>query len=540
MCESTGSYSPGDLVQVFHRGRVYDAKVVDVVEGRLRAHYVGWKARWDEWLEADSERVVVPAAEGDEIEDSISDSERVIDQALESIAKKRYREESEEDVVLLSQSKRPSIQLDKQPLNAGAGSEVDSCNVVRDDSDAVCHSASQSPGRGEDSSPVPLLGLSAEQAAVGPQSAAMLSVRGCAQCKTQVSGRGISCGKCRKLFHAETACLGVSECVVGALLEATDGSVHYMCCSCRFRVEGLGGSESGDALSQMLCIIGDLAARVRGLSDDMAAIHRMCPPGDLSGSQPEEGSSRPSSVVDEVREVMEREKRKSSIILRGLGSLPVDQVQQAFDGICQYLGLESAVLVDVIKVNDNTYRAKIVDHRHRLGILASARNLRNSTDYRRVFVQRDLTYAQRSEVIARRVSRRGAGSASAPSTAEGSILSGANSCPLGDQVSAPRRHSGAAPVGLVRGTSSLGDSLGAGVRSGVFEAASAGGSGCVSRGGGLVAGAGGDDSGRGSYGRGRQRGRPRGGGRGGGSSRGVGGVNRGGAFNVNHIRQPNC
>ena len=60
--------------------------------------------------------------------------------------------------------------------------------------------------------------------------------------------------------------------------------------------------------------------------------------------------------------------------------MPVDQVQRAFDGICQYLGLESAVLVDVIKVNDNTYRAKIVDHRHRLGILASARNLRNATD----------------------------------------------------------------------------------------------------------------------------------------------------------------
>ena len=63
------SFENGDLLNVEHRGRIYRAKIVDAEESRVKIHYVGWKSRWDEWIEMFSTRIVVDAhGDGDEMD----------------------------------------------------------------------------------------------------------------------------------------------------------------------------------------------------------------------------------------------------------------------------------------------------------------------------------------------------------------------------------------------------------------------------------------------------------------------------------------
>ena len=62
---------------------------------------------------------------------------------------------------------------------------------------------------------------------------------------------------------------------------------------------------------------------------------------------PRSSSARPAGTVilDEVRELYEREKRKSSVILRGLNSSSQEEVLTSFSQICQYLNLVGLVVV---------------------------------------------------------------------------------------------------------------------------------------------------------------------------------------------------
>ena len=103
----------------------------------------------------------------------------------------------------------------------------------------------------------------------------------------------------------------------------------------------------------------------------------------------------------------EREKRRSSIIIKGLKANSPRDLAQKFSQLTQELMSFPTTLTDVTQIprHANIFRAKILDEAVRKQVLDRSKSLKG-TNYSQVYISRDLTYAQRAELFARRQARR--------------------------------------------------------------------------------------------------------------------------------------
>ena len=221
---------------------------------------------------------------------------------------------------------------------------------------------------------------------------------------------------CKVVFHADTICLGIRREAVSALLATNDGSLSFSCCKCRIS-SNAGGIESfGSAVSQILMIVGELVREVR--SSRQNKLGNFGGVG-LSG----QNLSVKEEVLNQVRELKERDKRADSIIIRGLPEMSLLGVQEKFSDICKCLQLQDIKLVDIVKIGpNNMYRARIPNNDLRKLLFVHASKLRNHPDFSRVYVNRDLTYHQRQVLVARR---------NKAHRTELFSVSGANAAPIG-------------------------------------------------------------------------------------------------------------
>ena len=362
-------------IKVKDRGQVYDCKIVDRVDNKIKIHFVNWNKSHDVWKDVDSEDIVEMESvhSGDPPTDDDSSAiagrvEQLVDEfggrGETSAAGKRLRDESEEEAAGAGGgSKRPSIQLSQDPLTAP---EADSASAD-----------GHLPGDGaEDRAPVNSL----------PE---------CRFCSRGVLGKVIVCGRCGHQFHPDTMCLGVDSDVVKALFNNKDNALQYNCCQCRS--VGIGSAHEGNvdnsAYKQLLRIVGEIAGVVR----DMQAEKRVDSATTQSGNVPEVGAQVQSrdlpqggqtlreEVQGHVRELREREKREEFIVLRGLGDSNLDVVHQKFYNICRELGLEPFSLVGLCRIgNHNLYRARVPDPLRRKNLLLKAQELRHCAEFSRV------------------------------------------------------------------------------------------------------------------------------------------------------------
>ena len=101
-----------------------------------------------------------------------------------------------------------------------------------------------------------------------------------------------------------------------------------------------------------------------------------------------------------------KERRGRTVIIRGVGDVSVQQASSIFKDMCQYLGLRNVSLVDTVRVAPSVFRGKILNSEMRFRLLAEARKLRNSANFRDFYIQKDLTYRQRGELISNRAAAR--------------------------------------------------------------------------------------------------------------------------------------
>ena len=106
-------------------------------------------------------------------------------------------------------------------------------------------------------------------------------------------------------------------------------------------------------------------------------------------------------IFNELRDVIEREKRKYSIILRGLDYNSVN-VCDKFKDVCQIFNISSVDLSDVKISDKKLFRAKMLnDYKRRILLMVTGR-LRTMDGSENVYIQKDLTYRQRQELSERR------------------------------------------------------------------------------------------------------------------------------------------
>lgn len=133
-------------------------------------------------------------------------------------------------------------------------------------------------------------------------------------------------------------------------------------------------------------------------------------------------------VQDESREIAEREKRKHSIIVKGLGTDPAVVLRELTEVGMEIIG-SPVKIVDVVVINSEMVRGKILDLEQRKRFLAAAKNLKSSTRFSSVYVNRDLTRSQREQLAEWRANNRRAGHSGYVRNPE-SVVTGANAIPI--------------------------------------------------------------------------------------------------------------
>ena len=114
-----------------------------------------------------------------------------------------------------------------------------------------------------------------------------------------------------------------------------------------------------------------------------------------------------ATIRKEILEMNERDKRRTSIIVKGLSARSPRDLAQKFSQISQEVMGVTASLTDVKSIpgHANIFRAKIVDEDVHKQVLERSKSLRG-TDYSNVYISSDLTYPQKAELFARRQARR--------------------------------------------------------------------------------------------------------------------------------------
>ena len=273
----------------------------------------------------------------------------------------------------------------------------------------------------------------------------------CGMCCLMVGDDGIGCDRCSTWFHPSEMCLGLSQNSIHLIVESEDSdALLYLCTACRLK-PGTGawtkskGRHSKKEDESQNQLIHQLFQTVRGLCSEVANLSRKIssalnnsqdslapghsqlsngpsysevasnphaharahPAPSTSQSaqrQAAQGESQYRTMVrQEVREIQEREKRRHSVVIRGLSATTPAGIVSEFRDMTSTMMGSQINLTEVVKIPNNPrlWRAKIMNPEDRKLVLDRAKHLKGS-QFDNVFVRRDLTYAQRMELRLRR------------------------------------------------------------------------------------------------------------------------------------------
>lgn len=238
----------------------------------------------------------------------------------------------------------------------------------------------------------------------------------CVTCKFPVLNNdegGIECDECEQWCHGSQVCTGLPEDFVKQVLRHQGKGVKYVCTKCRLHTPSgtaKGGKLDQADLASMRECMTQMFNTIAGLSNMVRTIDARISGNSLNvnanGNELTTDDTTVRTMIrEEVREMHERDKRKNSIIVRGLQY--GDDFQNKFDGIVSFLIPDSTnriTLTDVVPISPSLVRAKISNMNARLHLLSKTNKLRNS-QFSNIFISRDLTYTQRQELRNKRATR---------------------------------------------------------------------------------------------------------------------------------------
>ena len=235
----------------------------------------------------------------------------------------------------------------------------------------------------------------------------------CGTCKLAVDDDGIGCDRCEDWFHPSTMCMGLPDSVIDNIANFGGHGVLFVCTLCRLNKSSTQSSRlsSGNdndqtiAVKQLFEMVSSLCGAVRNLMAAGSFPTAQAPPAPVPSTPGRlTNDELDTRIYEQVREVNERERRRESIIIRGLPDVDIDQVIATFSDISQLLLKRTVRLEDVVCIDPRKglYRGKVTDNDDRRAIVSESRKLKQSDNFKSVFIHRDLTYKQRQALRARR------------------------------------------------------------------------------------------------------------------------------------------
>ena len=246
----------------------------------------------------------------------------------------------------------------------------------------------------------------------------------CGTCGDDVGANPIGCDKCDHWVHGTQMCSGLPLDLINAILKYDGGGIQFICMKCRVeQVTARGNSPSGhtdpqlaDTVKQlhmqvkgMCSVIKELTAQVKALSSkpqplthDAAAATTPAPPP----VQPPAQQEYRELIREELKEQKEREKRRCFLVVKGLSATSTTDFRTKFEHLTSTFLETSVEVSEVMSISSqsNFFRVKIPDDTSRRLLLDKAKHLKGS-EHQNVYISRDLTYAQRTELYRRRQAR---------------------------------------------------------------------------------------------------------------------------------------
>ena len=255
----------------------------------------------------------------------------------------------------------------------------------------------------------------------------------CGTCGDDVGPDPVGCDKCEHWVHGTQMCSGLPQDLISAILKYDGAGIQFICMKCRVeQVAARGNSPSGHTDPQLAETVKQLHIQVRGMCTvikeltsqvkTLSSKPPQLPNHDAASTTTQRQATAPPSlppqtttaadppqdyrtlIREELKEQKEREKRRAFVVVKGLSASSTTDFKTKFTEFASdFTGARvEASEILAIPGQSNFFRVKILDESSRKLLLDKAKQLRDSDDYKNIYVSRDLTYAQRTEQYHRR------------------------------------------------------------------------------------------------------------------------------------------
>ena len=257
----------------------------------------------------------------------------------------------------------------------------------------------------------------------------------CATCHSEVSPPSLCCDRCNHKVHNKQTCSGLAPRFASQLTNYSGDSLQYrfLCPSCKSLPAVTEDIELKRTIQNLSKTVQDLTTMISGLVEWKSFLGT-----DLKESvtdllrwrndfEPTPTNTPPqgeihSIIREELIEMRERDKRRDSIVVRGLDYESDLDFQRRFDSLSLVLVDKRIQLTEITQLNPRFVRAKITNREDRSHLLSATKKLKNIAQFSSVYISRDLTFKQREELKSRRSASR--------QFPPGSVATGSNSIPV--------------------------------------------------------------------------------------------------------------
>lgn len=263
-------------------------------------------------------------------------------------------------------------------------------------------------------------GRSASVAANTPDPAHGMQL--CLSCSCDVGDDAIGCDECESWVHGTVMCSGLSKELIEAIHKYDGANLKYVCTKCRVThssARGNSPSSSTEAhMAELVCqlfqqmkgicfVIKELSDQVKSLASQPTKTPAPIPAQTDQVLSADQHPSLQSAIRSEVKEMQEREKRRQFIIVRGCNATSHNDLETKLGQIVRDLTGKAVQMTNICNISGHSdiFRVKIPSDSDRKLLLDNAKSLKGSPNDG-VFINRDLTYAQRTELYNRRQTRR--------------------------------------------------------------------------------------------------------------------------------------
>ena len=244
----------------------------------------------------------------------------------------------------------------------------------------------------------------------------------CAMCNSSSPSLddSIGCDRCDNWFHPTPACTGLNAQAINSIRECGGEAISFVCCECRSSPSSNSAQRSGNVspaslqdpatVTQLFELVKSLAQSVAGLTNQVQLLvaQQTALPASVTATDSGTPCSQRESLYAELREFDERKKRRDSLIFKGAKSRNNTEFSNTFAEICSQITGSSSDPDEVYCINSQSgmYRVKVRDESVRRSILQNASKLKDSQNFKQIYISRDMTFIQRQELRAARATRR--------------------------------------------------------------------------------------------------------------------------------------